>query len=296
MKYQFIKDNCYDFNLRRMTKVLTVSTSGYYQFRKGIPSSHEKEDERLLTMIKKIYDESRQTYGSPRVHAELQAQGEQCSRKRVARLMRAAGLMAKMEKRFKVTTKVNKKAKAAPNLLQQDFSAALPNKKWVSDITFVSTQEGWLYVAAILDLFSRRVIGLSMSDRITTDLILAALEQAITHRQPTEKCVHHSDRGCQYTSDDFQKTLVLENMIASMSGTGNCYDNAAMESFFHTLKTEHIYFENYETREEAKQSIFEYVEVFYNRKRRHSTLGYLSPEAFENQWKEQQNFSLPSVH
>jgi putative transposase len=279
-----------------MAKVLTVSASGYYQFVKGLPSCHAKEDERLLLMIKAIHDGSRQTYGSPRVHAELRAQGERCSRRRVARLMKAAGLMAKMQKRFKVTTKVNEKAKAAPNLLQQDFKAPQPNKKWVSDITFVSTQEGWLYVAAIVDLFSRRVVGLAMSERMTTDLILAALEQAIIHRQPAEKCIHHSDRGCQYTSDNFQKTLALENMLASMSSTGNCYDNAAMESFFHTLKTEHIYFEHYETREQAKQSIFEYVEVFYNRKRRHSTLGYLSPEAFERQWKEQQNFSLPSVH
>ena len=278
-----------------MTNVFTVSPSGYYQFKKGIPSAHAEEDERLLGKIENIYKESRQTYGSPRVHAELKTQGEECSRKRVARLMKGAGFIAKMQKRFKVTTKVNEKSKVAPNLLEQDFSATSPNEKWVSDITFVSTEEGWLYVAAILDLFSRRIIGLAMSERINTDLVMAALEQAILHRQPAKKCVHHSDRGSQYTSDAFQKALALQNIISSMSSTGNCFDNAAMESFFSTLKMEHIYFKKYETRDQAKKSIFEYVEVFYNRKRRHSTLGYLSPEAFERKWEEQQNFSVPSV-
>ena len=209
--------------------------------------------------------------------------------------MKEAGWMAKMQKLFKVTTKVNEKAKAASNLLEQDFSATSPNEKWVSDISAVMTEEGWLYIAAILDLFSRRIIGLAMSERMNTDLVMGALEQAIHHRQPAKKCIHHSDRGTQYTSDNFQKALTLQNIISSMSSTGNCFDNAAMESFFHSLKTEHIYFEKYETREQAKKSIFEYIEVFYNRKRRHSTLGYLSPEAFEKQWAKQQHFSVPSV-
>jgi transposase InsO family protein len=172
----------------------------------------------------------------------------------------------------------------------------LPNQRWVADFTYVATQEGWLYVAAVLDLFSRRIVGLSISDRMTDDLVIAALQQALNHRQPHAGLLHHSDRGSQYTSSDFQQLLSRHSIIASMSGRGNCYDNSAMESFFHTLKTEHIYFEHYQTREQARQSIFEYVEVFYNRKRRHSTLGYVSPAVFEKQWQQQSDVSLLTVH
>ena len=243
-----------------------------------------------------IHKESRQTYGSPRIHAELFAQGKKCSRKRVARLMKKAGIEAKMKRRFKVTTKVNPKAKVTPNLLQQDFTAEAPNQRWVADFTYVATLEGWLYVAVVLDLFSRKIVGLAMHERMTADLVLSALTQAFLHRKPTAGLVHHSDRGSQYTSQDFQGLLALYGMIASMSGVGNCFDNATAESFFHTLKTEHVYFENYQTREQAKESIFEYVEVFYNRKRRHSTLGYVSPVAFENQWYKKRNFSVLNVH
>ncbi len=295
MKYQFMQQHEEEFSLERMSKMLNVSRSGYYQFMKSKPSKQDCENERLLVKIKKIHEDSRQTYGSPRIHAELCSNGESCSRKRVARLMKKAGLQAKMKKRFKVTTKVNPKAKAAPNLLQQDFTAEQPNQRWVADITYIWTLEGWLYVAAVLDLFSRHIVGLAMSERMTSDLVLSALQQAITHRNPDTGLTHHSDKGSQYTSDNFQLLLKKYSMIASMSGTGNCYDNAAMESFFHTLKTEHIYFETYYTREQAKQSIFEYVEVFYNRKRRHSTLGYLSPAAFEKQWYQQQGVRLRTV-
>lgn len=209
--------------------------------------------------------------------------------------MQKQGLRAKMNKRFKVTTKVNLMAKAAPNILQQDFTAVSPDQCWVVDITYVATAQGWLYVAAILDLSSRHIVGLAMNERMTTDLISSALEQAVTHRKPGAGLSHHSDKGCQYTSQEFKILLKKYGMIASNSGTGNCYDNAAMESFFHTLKTEHIYFENYQTHEQAKQSIFEYVEVFYNRKRRHSTLGYLSPADFEKQWYQQQSVPLRTV-
>lgn len=276
--------------------MFNVSRSGYYKFLKAIPSDRQKANETLLIKIKKIYQESRQTYGSPRIHAELIAKGENCSRKRVCDLMRKSGIQAKMKKRFKVTTKVLAQAKTAPNVLQQDFTAVTPNQSWVADITYIATAEGWLYLSAIVDLFSRRVVGLAMSKYITTDLVVTALNQALMHRKPTAGLLHHSDKGCQYTSVAFQKVLKTHGIICSMSGIGNCYDNAAMESFFHTLKTEHIYFEHYETREEAKQSIFEYVEVFYNRKRRHSTLGYLSPSAFEKQWYQQRNISFPCVH
>jgi putative transposase len=297
MKYEFMNNHKDEFSIEKMSKMFNISRSSYYQFIQAEPSKRSLDDERLLEKIKVIHKESRQTYGSPRIHAELQSQGEVCSRKRVARLMKKAGIEAKMKKRFKVTTKSDPKAKAAPNLLQQDFTADAPNQRWVADFTYVATWEGWLYVAIVLDLFSRKVVGLAMHERMTADLVLMALEQAILHRQPDRGLIHHSDRGSQYTSQDFQALLVLYGMIASMSGTGNCFDNATAESFFHTLKTEHVYFECYETRKQAKESIFEYIEVFYNRKRRHSTLGYVSPDVFEKQWSQKkQNFYLLSVH
>lgn len=296
MKYQFMQQHEQEFSLQRMSHVFNVSRSGYYRFIKAELSNRAKENMRLLTKIKAIHADSRRTYGSPRVHAELGHQGETCSRKRVARLMKQIGLQAKMRKRYKHTTRANPKAKAAPNLLQQDFTAKTPNTRWVTDITYVATAEGWLYVAAVLDLFSRRIVGLAMSERMTVDLVLNALNQAVIHRNPAEGLTHHSDKGSQYTSKDFQKQLAMYCMVVSMSGTGNCYDNSAMESFFHTLKTEHTYFEHYDTREQAKKSIFEYVEVFYNRKRLHSTLGYCSPVVFEKKWRQQQEVSLLSVH
>ena len=296
MKFEFMKNHEHQFSIERMSKVFNVSRSGYYQFICAKPSVRHKENERLLEKIKVIHKESRETYGSPRMHAELHYQGETCSRKRVARLMKKASIAAKMKKRFKVTTKANPKAKAAPNLLKQDFTADKPNQRWVADFTYVATGEGWLYVAIILDLFSRKIVGLSMEERMTADLVLKALEQAVLHREPQAGLIHHSDKGSQYTSSNFQSLLTFYGLIASMSGTGNCFDNAAAESFFHTLKTEHVYFEHYETRDQAKASIFEYSMIFYNVKRRHSTLGYLSPEMFEKQWYQKQNFQLPTVH
>jgi len=273
-----------EFSIKRMSRVFGVSRSGYYQFLHATPSRRAQEDERLLLKIKAIHQSSRETYGSPRIHAELREEGETCSRKRVSKIMRKSAIMAKMKRRFKVTTRANPKAAVAPNVLQQDFSAQSPNQRWVADFTYIDTREGWLYVATVLDLFSRRIVGLAMSDRMTDELVIAALEQALIHRQPNTTLTHHSDRGSQYTSRNFQNLLRKRGIIASMSGTGNCYDNSAMESFYHTLKTEHVYFEQYTTREEAKQSIFEYIEVFYNRQRKHSTLGYVSPMVYEKQW------------
>jgi len=296
MKFEFMKNHEHEFNIERMAQVFNVSRSGYYQFIHAEPSARRKENERLLGKIKNAHKDSRATYGSPRIHAELQAQGETCSRKRIARLMVKAGIKAKMKKSFKVTTKANPKATAAPNLLKQDFTAGAPNQRWVADLTYIATGEGWLYVAIVLDLFSRKIVGLAMDERMTADLVLKALEQAILHRKPQAGLIHHSDKGSQYTSHDFQSLLVLYGLIASMSGVGNCFDNAAAESFFHTLKTEHVYFEYYETREKARTSIFEYTWVFYNKKRRHSTLGYLSPDMFEKEWYQKQNFQIPSVH
>lgn len=296
MKYQFMRDHVQLFSVKRMSCVFKVSRSGYYHFIMCKPTARQLENRRLLEEIKLIHRDNRQVYGSPRIHAALSMQGEICSRKRVAKLMRKEGLQAKMKRRFKITTQVDLLAKKAPNLLQQNFECAKPNHRWVADITYVATAEGWLYVAAILDLFSRRIVGLAMNERMTAELVKNALKQAIAHRQPDKGLIHHSDKGAQYTSHSFQNELTLQNIVCSMSGTGNCYDNAVMESFFHTLKTEHIYFESYKTREQAKQNIFEYVEVFYNRKRCHSTLGYLSPMMFEKKWCQQQNVSLPRVH
>jgi transposase InsO family protein len=269
------------FSIERMTQMFDVSRSGYYRFAKATPSKCTKENEVLLEKIKKVHRNSRQTYGSPRIQAEIISQGDYYSRKRIARLMQQEGIQAKMKKRFKKTTVTNPKAKAAPNLLNQNFAADEPNQRWVADITYVATGQGWLYVAAVMDLFSRRIVGLAMSERMTSELVISALKQALTHRSPKQGLMHHSDKGCQYTSKNFQELLKENNIIVSMSGTGNCYDNAAMESFFHTLKTEHVHFENYMTREQAMLSIFEYVEVFYNRQRLHSTLGYLSPAVYE---------------
>lgn len=283
MKFQFMKDHQDAFKIERMSSIFKVSSSGYYKFIVRQSSAREQENNRLLGKITESYQNSRRTYGSPRVCSELRAGGETCSRKRVARIMKKSDMTAKMKKRFKVTTKANPDEIPAPNLLNQNFVAKEPNKRWVADFTYVDTKEGWLYVAAVMDLFSRRIVGLAMSDRMKDDLVMAALQQAFIRRHPEAGLMHHSDRGSQYTSKDFRGLLIKYCIVASMSGSGNCYDNAVIESFFHTLKTEHIYFERYESRDQAKRSIFEYVEVFYNRKRLHSTLGYMSPMMFEKQ-------------
>jgi len=270
--------------IEEMAQMLDVSRSGYYKYCNKQPGIWQKENEMLLQTIRTIFMLSRQTYGSPRIHAELKSQGFDCSRKRVARIMYKANLAAKMRKFFKRTTRVDGRRKAAPNLLQQNFSTDMPNQKWVADITYVKTLEGWLYVSIILDLFSRKVVGLAMSDTLHTPLILQALKQALQRRKPKNDLLHHSDRGCQYTSEIFQQLLAKYGITCSMSGIGNCYDNAVAESFFHTLKTECVNFDRYETREQAKQNIFEYIEVFYNNQRRHSALGYVSPAEFERRF------------
>lgn len=291
-----MKTHVGEASIQRMAEVLEVSRSGYYKFLVSPESPRAQANQELLTAIQASHTASRQTYGSPRIHKDLRAAGHDCSRKRVARLMQEAGIMAKMKKKFKVTTQVDIKLPAAPNHLQQDFKAEAPNQKWVSDITYVWTREGWLYLAVILDLFSRKVVGMAMSDRLKKELAMVALGQALTRRDGRAPSYHHSDKGCQYTSGAFQDLLKAHGITCSMSSTGNCFDNAVAESFFHTLKTEHIYFEDYVTREQAKASIFEYVEVFYNNQRRHSFLNYLSPVEFERGYVMQLGVSLSSVH
>jgi putative transposase len=289
MRFEFMKKHEKELNVEKMAEVLSVSRSGYYEYLKRAESIRAKENKLLKAKIKDIYAMSRGVYGSPRIHAEMKKQGETCSRRRVAKLMREDKIQAKMRKRWKRTTRVNEKAKISVNHLNQNFVTEEPDQVWVSDITYVATREGWLYVAIVMDLFSRKIVGLSMGDRLQTELVTKALKQALYRRGIQKGLMHHSDKGCQYTSCEFRELADKNGIKLSMSGKGNCYDNAVAESFFHTLKTEHTNFYKYRIREEAKSSIFEYIEVFYNRKRLHSANGYLSPEEFEIRWREQRS-------
>jgi transposase InsO family protein len=265
-----------------MCKTLEVSRSGFYAWLGRNESDRAREDRRLTALIQGIFAESRSTYGAPRVHKTLQQRDQRCSRKRVARLMQQAGLRSKTKRRFRVKTTDSKHCHPiAPDRLGQDFSARGPNQVWVSDITYIPTDEGWLYLASTMDLFSRWVVGWSMSSTLHATVAVDALNMAIHQRQPEAGLIHHSDRGVQYACTEFHAALQASGLVASMSRKGNCYDNAAKESFFHTLKTELVNHEHYRTREEARASVFDYIEVFYNRQRLHSTLGYLSPSNFE---------------
>ena len=281
MKYQFVRDHMGQFPVQRMCRVLGMSASAYYAWRGRPESRRVREDRRLLVEIKAIHLAKRETYGSPRIHAELKAQGLRLGQNRVARLMRANDIRAKQKRKFKATTDSKHSHPVAPNLLARDFEATAPNQKWVADITYIPTREGWLYLAAILDLYSRMVVGWSMAGRMTRRLVLDALDMAVGRRRPGPGLLHHSDRGSQYACGDYQEALRVHGMLCSMSRKGDCWDNAPMESFFHTLKTEMIHHQDYQTRWEAKADIFEYIEVFYNRGRRHSILGYLTPAEFE---------------
>jgi len=280
MKFAFIEEQRKNYPVRLMCRVLSVSSSGYYAWRNRKPSERERANEALLPEIQAAYENSRCTYGSPRIQAELQARGISCSRSRVARLMRKIGLKARCRRRYRVTTQAKDSHPVVANVLARDFTAQRPNQKWLADITYIDTHEGWLYLAAVLDVFSRRIVGWAMQKRMTTTLVADALQMALGQRQRLGDLLHHSDRGSQYTSHDYQKLLKSQHITPSMSGTGNCYDNAMMESFFASLKAEYVT-QRYATRDLARRDIFEYIEVWYNRKRRHSALGYLSPAAFE---------------
>lgn len=282
MIYAFMKNHSTQFEIKVMAKAFKVSRAGYYKSIDRQESKRKLANQELLVKIRSIHKKNRENYGSPRIHFVLKQLGEKCSRRKVANLMRANKIQAKSRKKWQVSDKACKDmTRIAPNIVNQKFSAPAPNRTWVSDITYIRTQEGWLYVAAIMDLFSRRIVGLGMGDRIDAELIKRAFAQAVCHRSPQPGLILHSDRGSQYTSQEYKLATKALGTNLSMSATGYCYDNAAMESFFHTLKTEHVYFCKYQTRREAAQSIFEYIEVFYNRQRIHSTLGYLSPAEFE---------------
>lgn len=281
MKYEFIKNNRSSFRVKKMCHWLNVSLSGYYVFTQQGKSHRQIANDKLLSQIREIYKKHRGIYGSPRITDELRDCGHRCSKNRVARLMKENQIIAKTKRRFKVTTQSKHTHPIAPNLVNRNFSSEKPNRLWVSDITYLWTQEGWSYLAAVMDVYSRQIVGWDMSNRLTQDLVISALQRAVGRRRLTDGLIFHSDRGSQYAGMSFRHLLRKHHMIQSMSGSGNCYDNAIMESFFHTLKVEHVYFEKYETRDEARKSIFEYIEIFYNRVRKHSALNYKSPAAFE---------------
>jgi len=281
MRFQYIENHQDEFPITLMCKMLDVSSSGYYAWHKRPPSKREMANRELYKKIEVVYNENHKVYGSPRIYRTLKKQGVACSENRVARLMRLRGLRAQHTKRFKTTTKRNKAHPVAPNLLNRNFEANRPNQKWLTDITYIWTLEGWLYLAAVLDLYSRRIIGWAMSDRMTSDLTVDALKMAIVQRQPILALLHHSDQGSQYTDGTYQALLKDHGIQVSMNGVGTWYDNAPMESFFGTLKSEWVYHRVYHTRDQARSDIFYYIEAFYNRRRLHSSLGYLSPEEFE---------------
>jgi transposase InsO family protein len=281
MRFQCIEEYRDEFPVKLLGTVLGVSTSGYYAWRDRPPSKREMANRELTARIKEEFEKSRETYGSPRIYQVMRKLGLMCSQNRVARLMRAAGLKAKQTRRYRSTTKRNKADRAAPNILKRDFSAEAPNKKWVADITYIATQEGWLYLATIMDLFSRRVVGWAMSPRMTSDLTLSALDMATRRCRPEQGLIHHSDQGSQYTDSTYQAVLAAHGIVASMNGVGSWWDNAPMESFFGTLKSELVYDRAYRTRAEASPDLFYYIEAWYNRRRIHSALGYESPEAYE---------------
>ena len=265
---------------------LEVSPSGYYEWqaRRTNPGARALQNQTLVKQIQEIHRQSRATYGSPRIVDTLRKQGARHGRNRVARLMRAEGLCGRQKGRYRVqTTDSNHDQPIAPNLMAQAAEATAPNQIWVGDITYIETQEGWLYLAAVLDRYSRKIVGWAMSERIDTALVLKAFDMALLHRQPTSQILFHSDRGVQYASADYRRALTQAGLLASMSRKGNCYDNATMESFWSTLKLELIYRHQFQTRSEARSQIFDYIESFYNRQRAHSALDYRSPVDFETQ-------------
>ena len=283
MRFQLIDAAKEEFLVQRLCKVLGVSSSGYFAWRSRPASSRQREDLVLLAHIRSSFALSHETYGSPRMTRELQDSGLSVGRRGTARLMRENGLRARQRRRVKRTTDSHHALPAAPNLIDQDVSAERPNEKWGADISDVWTAEGWLYLAVVLDLFARRVVGWAVSDRIHKELALEALRKALAIRRPQEGLIHHSDRGSQYCSLAYQAELSKHGILISMSGRGNCYDNAAVETFFKTLKSEMVWRTVFQSRAEAKDAIAGYIDGFYNPVRRHSTLDFISPAQFERQ-------------
>ncbi len=265
-------------------RVLGVSPSGYYAWCARSPSARAQTDQVLLAQIRVSHEQSRGTYGAPRIHAELQAQSIRCGRKRIARLMRAADLVGAQRRRYRGTTRQDREAAAAPDLVKRDFTASAPDQLWVADVTYVPTGEGWLYLATVLEAWSRRIVGWAMADKLRTELVVEALNMAVGNRRPTVGVVHHSDRGAQYTSLAFSRRCKDAGVLPSMGSIGDAYDNALAEAFFASLETELLMRHTFATRKAARLALFDYIEAFYNPHRRHSALGYLSPAEFERRW------------
>jgi transposase InsO family protein len=281
VKYAFIHTHRKRYGVGRLCQRLSVSKSGYYAWLKDPLGKRGRENAMLKRRIFTIFSESKRIYGSPRIHAKMRKEGYICSRKRVARLMREMGLRSIIKRKYKATTNSRHNKPVAKNKLNRQFRPLETNQIWAGDITFVPTDEGWLYLAIVMDLHSRKIIGWSMSTWIKADLVIQALESAIAKREPRPGLLFHSDQGVQYASGKFSRLLEKNGIHASMSRKGNCYDNAVVESFFNSLKQEWLHHRRFATRDEARQSIFEYIECFYNRHRLHSTLGYRSPEEYE---------------
>jgi putative transposase len=282
MRFRFIEDRRTDYPVRILCDVLGVSPAGYYAWRARPESQRSAANRRLVDEIRQAHRDSHGRYGSPRIHQELKAQGRNASRGRIERLMHYSGIRAIMARPHRVrTTDSHHDFPIAPNLLDRNFTAAAPNRIWLADITYIETDQGWLYLAAVMDLYSRKVVGWAMEDHLRTGLPLAALKMAVSAQRPGAGLIHHSDRGVQYASADYRNALQAAGIQASMSRKADCYDNAPMESFFHTLKTELVHHRKYATRAEATRDIFAYIEGFYNRTRRHSAIGYISPTELE---------------
>lgn len=281
MKYQFVAAYQAEHRLTQLCQTLGVSRSGYYAWRRRPASPRTRANARLVGQMQHLHRQTKERYGAVKLWRALLASGVACGRHRVARLRRQYGLMARRVRRFRVVIEHHQFALPAPNRLQQVFVASAPNRIWAGDLTAIATRAGWVYLAVILDLYSRRVIGWAMSPRPDQHVALTALQMAMTHRRPRPGLIHHTDQGATYTSVAYQRQLVQTGLVASMSRKGNCYDNAVVESFFSTLKNELVHERDYHTREEAQAEVFEFIEVFYNRQRLHQTLGYVSPVQFE---------------
>ncbi len=295
MRYACIQRHRGEFEVLLMCRVLEVARSGFYAWLKSVPSARTRTDERLRVEVRAVHKMSCGRYGSPRIHAELQERGERVSRKRVARLMSEEGLRGKKRRRYKATTNSNHTYPIAPNVLDRKFEVDEiegPDQVWAADITYVPTREGWLYLAIVLDLASRLVVGWSMGETLESSLAVDALNMAIQRRRPGAGLLHHSDRGVQYASNDYRALLEGKAAVASMSRKGNCWDNAVAESFFATVEIELIQDEDWHTRSEARGAIFEFIEVWYNRQRRHSSLKYLTPAEFDKRLREATRASL----
>jgi transposase InsO family protein len=284
VKFAFIHAEKASFPVAALCRLLGVSRQGYYAFASRPPSSRLADDQALHERLRALHAESRGTYGSPRLHAALRAQGLHVGKRRIERALRALGLQTRTRRRYRVTTNANPAHLAAPNTLARSFSASRPDERWVTDITYVWTDEGWCYVAVILDLFSRAVVGWALDASLSTRLPLVALDMAVRRRRPRAGLLHHSDRGCQYTSAVYRAELKALGVVVSMSRKGNCWDNSVAESFFATLKTELIHNQPWSSRLDLRAAIFDYIEVFYNRRRLHSTLGYKTPAQVESDY------------